>query len=615
MHTYQDLLEVIESGKDTAKFIYEAILKHESSDDFKFAKEANEYYKQKNTTIRNYERILFEVTGKAVRDDFSPNYKLASNFFYRFITQENQYLLGNGVTFDVKTVKNKLGTPRYDFDKQLQKAGKYALTEKVSFGFWNLDHIDVFKFTEFVPLFDEETGALRAGIRYWQLDKDKPLRATLYEEDGYTEYKWDDKTLVDTSEVIKNKTAYVINGTYNDADGFEITDGRNYPSFPIVPLWANDSHQSSLVGIREQIDCYDLIKGGFANTVDEASIIYWTLQNAGGMDEVDLREFVERIRKLHAATVDDELKAVKATPIPIKYCPLMIKLLREVGGDLADNLIQSLHTQDEKMQTEMMCQLINQIVINGGYFDTNRPLNSCEANVVFGASETMSSAFKTQMIDAAVIVSNNLGTIITTNDLNTQGAVKRMTGLFHTSPNETIVNTALNEGIIPIFPYTATIDQLEGVEKAISLGYKKIAVSVAAYDNWLHEKLFALEKQYNVTIYKFGLCSTGIDKETAEKMQKYADVIWSCASKYVKEFVEPNAIAQVGIKIPVHIMTQQGWEIVKNHLSLISNKNNLEDVLLQNGEEKPVILNSNGEIKLTRKKNIYSCADCPHPCI
>jgi len=259
------------------------------------------------------ERILFEVTGKAVRDDFSPNYKLASNFFYRFITQENQYLLGNGVTFDVKTVKNKLGTPRYDFDKQLQKAGKYALTEKVSFGFWNLDHIDVFKFTEFVPLFDEETGALRAGIRYWQLDKDKPLRATLYEEDGYTEYKWDDKTLVDTSEVIKNKTAYVINGTYNDADGFEITDGRNYPSFPIVPLWANDSHQSSLVGIREQIDCYDLIKGGFANTVDEASIIYWTLQNAGGMDEVDLREFVERIRKLHAATVDDEVKAESHT--------------------------------------------------------------------------------------------------------------------------------------------------------------------------------------------------------------------------------------------------------------------------------------------------------------
>lgn len=315
MHTYQDLLKVTESGSESeiAKFVYEAILKHESSDDFKIAKEANEYYKQKNTTIRNYERILFEVTGKAVRDDFSPNYKLASNFFYRFVTQENQYLLGNGVTFEDRSAKNKLGNVKYDFDKQLQKAGKSALTEKVAFGFWNLDHIDVFKFTEFVPLFDEETGSLRAGIRYWQLDKDKPLRATLYEEDGYTEYKWSNRTLTEDYEIIQKKTTYIVNTTYNDADGLEIVDGKNYPSFPIVPLWANDSHQSSIIGLREQIDCYDLIKGGFANTVDEASIIYWTLQNAGGMDEVDLREFVERIRKLHAATVDDDVKVESHT--------------------------------------------------------------------------------------------------------------------------------------------------------------------------------------------------------------------------------------------------------------------------------------------------------------
>lgn len=313
MYTYQDLQDIVSSEKDVAKFVYDAIQKHESLDDFKTAKDANEYYKQKNITIKKYERILFEVTGKAVRDDFSPNYKLPSNFLYRFITQENQYLLGNGVTFDDDAVKKKLGINRYDIDKQLQKAGKYALIEKVAFGFWNLDHIDVFKFTEFVPLFDEETGTLRAGIRYWQLDKDKPLRATLYEEDGYTEYKWDNKTLADNVEVIKEKTNYIMNGTYNEADGFEIIEGRNYPSFPIVPLWANDMHQSSIIGIREQIDCYDLIKGGFANTVDEASIIYWTLENAGGMDDVDLREFVERISKLHAAVTDDDVRAESHT--------------------------------------------------------------------------------------------------------------------------------------------------------------------------------------------------------------------------------------------------------------------------------------------------------------
>lgn len=313
--------------------------------------------------------------------------------------------------------------------------------------------------------------------------------------------------------------------------------------------------------------------------------------------------------------ISGQLTAIKATPIPIKYCPLMIKLLREVGGDIADNLIASLNTQDETIQTKMMCQLINEVVIKGGYFDTNRPLNSCEANVLFGASETMSSAFKSGLIDAAVIVSNNLGTIITTNEFNTQGAVKRMTGLFHTSPNETIMNTALAEGIIPVFPYTATIDQLEGVKKAISLGYKRIAVSVAASDNYLHEELANLEQEHNITIYKFGLCSTGIDPETAQKMQEHADVIWSCASKYVKELVEPNAIAQVGVKIPVHIMTKQGWEIIKNHLIQMNNQNNFEQLSLQEGSEKPVILNSSEGIQVLKKKKLHDCQDCPYPCI
>lgn len=42
--------------------------------------------------------------------------------------------------------------------------------------------------TEFVPLHDEEDDALKAGIRFCQIAPDKPLRMTLYELDGYTEY-------------------------------------------------------------------------------------------------------------------------------------------------------------------------------------------------------------------------------------------------------------------------------------------------------------------------------------------------------------------------------------------------------------------------------------------
>lgn len=312
--------------------------------------------------------------------------------------------------------------------------------------------------------------------------------------------------------------------------------------------------------------------------------------------------------------VNGKLKAIKATPIPIKYCPLMVKLLKEVGGEHADALLKSLKEENPELQSKMMCKLINEVVIDGGYFDTNRPLNSCEANVLFGASETMSSAFKEGIIDAAVIVSNNLGTIITTNDSNTQGAVKRMTGLFHTSPSKKLIKTATDARIDVVFPYTASIDQLEGVKKAIRLGYKNIAVSVAAEDNYLHKKLKELEKD-GVKIYKFGLCSTGISEETAKIMMNDADVIWSCASKQVKNYIEPNAIAQVGIKIPVHIMTEDGWNIVSNHLKYMDSVLEIDNINLTSGEEEPVFLNNKGIIKKMKKKDVRLCSDCPHPCI
>lgn len=312
--------------------------------------------------------------------------------------------------------------------------------------------------------------------------------------------------------------------------------------------------------------------------------------------------------------INGELKAVEATPIPIKYCPLMIKLLKEVGGDYAEALIKSLESEDKEVQIKNMCKLIDEVVIKGGYFDTNRPLNSCEANVLFGASETMSSAFKNNLIDAAVIVSNNLGTIITTNESNTQGAVKRMTGLFYTTPNKTIMDTAFESNIIPVYPYTAEINQLEGVKLAIKKGYKRIAVSVAANDNYLHKELKKLETE-DIKIYKFGLCSTGISKETAEIMKENADVVWSCASKYVKELIEPASIAQVGIKIPVHVMTKEGWTLIKNHLEELNKSLKKQDIKLTKGEDKPILLNTKENIKVLTKKEIKKCNDCPHPCI
>ena len=308
MRTYNDLLEVGENEANRMQFVYEAISDHKSSDLYKTAQIADEYDRKQNRTIVQFQKLLYDATGRAIPDNVSANYKITSGFFNRFTTQQVQFLLGNGVTWEDETTKDYLGE---DFDKQLQVAAKASLGAGVSFGFYNYDHLEVFTALEYAPLYDEENGALMAGIRFWQVDAQKPLRATLYETDGITEYIWEDGQ----GRILKEKRPYILTLVSTGVDEAEIFAGQNYPTFPIVPLWANPHKQSELVGLREQIDAYDLIKSGFCNTIDEASFIYWTINNAGGMDEVDLAEFVQRLKTIHAATVEDTGSTAQANSL------------------------------------------------------------------------------------------------------------------------------------------------------------------------------------------------------------------------------------------------------------------------------------------------------------
>lgn len=311
MVTYQDLLEVGDSESRRMDFVRKAINQHKGTLLYQTADIANDYDRHLNRTIMEYQKVLYDVMGRAVPDVWTANYKLASRFFNRFITQENQYLLSNGVSWINEDTAKKLGE---DFDTKLQEAGLNALKGGVSFGYFNFDHLEVFPVTEFAPLYDEENGALRAGVRFWQIDDTKPLRATLYEEDGYTDYIWKRRDSDDASgEILHEKRPYIEKVKVSKADGERIYDGANYPTLPIVSLYGNPHKQSELVGLREQIDCYDLIKSGYANNVDDASIIYWTLQNAGGMDDVDLAKFIEKMRNLHAAQTDDNVTATPNT--------------------------------------------------------------------------------------------------------------------------------------------------------------------------------------------------------------------------------------------------------------------------------------------------------------
>ena len=335
MITYQDFLKVGEEEAARIDFVRRVIEDHKGSEIYKAAEIAQQYYEHQNVTIMKFQRLLYTMTGQAVPDNFAANYKLRNSFFPYFVTQENQYLLGNGTTWSTKGTDEKLGTRTKTFDSQLIELGQKAIVQGVSFGFFNLDHLDVFGLLEFAPIYDEENGALMAGVRFWQLNSEKPLRATFYELDGYTDYIWSQG---EKGEVRKEKRPYKLKVGVSKADGEQIYDGENYEGFPIVPLFANPEKRSEFDGNRELIDCYDLIMSGFANTIDEASYMYWAIQNAGGMDDVDLVKFVEHMRTIHAAVVEDSNAKAEAHTIEAPY-EGREKLLEKIRFDLFENFM------------------------------------------------------------------------------------------------------------------------------------------------------------------------------------------------------------------------------------------------------------------------------------
>lgn len=329
MKTFQDL----EKASAIGTFCQDAIAEFKKTSKYQMAKIGEAYYNKHNLTIEAYQKTLKTMSGGLVPDTISANYKLKTLFFRRLVLQQVNYVLGNGLTLQEESNKEKLGK---DFDFQLMTASKRAMASGVAFGFWNLDHLEVFGYADtpseagFCPLYDENTGKLRAGIRFWSrfVDDEEILRMTLYEEDGYTEYRANDKDV----SVLKEKRAY-IRTTKQIMDGFvEETIDENYGTLPIVPLYANDSHESELVGMRESIDCYDLIKSGLANNIDDSSDLYWVLKNTGGMDDVDLAQFLQRLKTVKGAVLDGDMGVdaeAHTIDIPVNARSTMLEVLRK----------------------------------------------------------------------------------------------------------------------------------------------------------------------------------------------------------------------------------------------------------------------------------------------
>ena len=320
--TYQDYVEAVENGREL-EFIKTAITEYMNSPEYKIALDADDYEAERNVTINEFMRLIYKGDGRQVVDAAAANNKVASNFFHRLTTQRVAYSLGNGISFPtsqkvlqnghwvtVDKTKEALGN---DFDTVLYNAGHYARIHRVSYLFWNLDHANLFKMTEFLPLLDEETGMLRAGFRFWSLDWTKrPVTVVKYEEDGYTKYRTKKNSKGLDLELIEPKRAYIQKVAKTAVDPEEVIGEANYSTIPIVPFWGSKHKQSDLVGMRSKIDSYDLVKSGFCNDLQDCSQVYWLISNAMGMSDDDMEKFLDKIKYQHIAVVDTVNSGVEA---------------------------------------------------------------------------------------------------------------------------------------------------------------------------------------------------------------------------------------------------------------------------------------------------------------
>ncbi len=180
----------------------------------------------------------------------------------------------------------------------------------------------------------------------------------------------------------------------------------------------------------------------------------------------------------------------------------------------------------------------------------------------FGVSEIISTLLEDEVIGCAVMVCDGAGTVIITDPELAQGVGGRISGIKKTSPIEEIINELGEENVLR--PQNAMINQVKGVKKAMKCGYDSIAVTVASA-----EDAVKIRNIKNAEIYIFGVHLTGVSRDDAEILFKTADIITSCASKYIRLIGDKKALFKAGYSIPIYAATETGKNFILQRINKI----------------------------------------------
>ena len=333
MITYQDY----EKATNKTEWLQQALVSYRSSDEFKKAVDEQEYMAGRNTAIQQTARVIYNMAGLPEPDFTASNMKIQDNTIHRLVTDRCSYSLGNGVSFPGRHKEIKNGKPVFvdpvkellgdKFDRALKKTAYWALSNSVAYLYVHMGRkkqewqYTLFKKTEFLPLYDEETGDLRGGIRFWSIDWGKrPITAVLYLEAGYIKYKTksDEYSLSSLAQVEK-LTPYIETVQTSEAFGEEVVGSESLTRLPSFPLYSGEMKNSALDRLKDTIDATDMVLSGFVNDIHDIPQVYWLISGAMGMTEKDKKQLLDRLILQHMAVVDGENSNIQGFTQDVPY--------------------------------------------------------------------------------------------------------------------------------------------------------------------------------------------------------------------------------------------------------------------------------------------------------
>ncbi len=232
----------------------------------------------------------------------------------------------------------------------------------------------------------------------------------------------------------------------------------------------------------------------------------------------------------------------------VDYCPLHESLY---GTEHIDK-----SAVDRSVQTK---------ITSMGFCCRNR-LFDAEPTVAYGASEMMQVWLEKGLIDCAVVVCEGAGTVITANGKLVQAIGARLTGIIRTSSIPETIRHIETDGGEVLDKACARIDQVQGVKRALDLGFKHVAVSVAGFQAEAISEIRRCEACTKLDAFIFSVCNTCVTNEDVQHIIK-ADVACASASTILRTEIGSKALLQLGVSIPVYALTEKGKRLVLAYLA------------------------------------------------